>query len=177
METDVSRGDMVMVEGYGSLNSIIKEHYRRDLANRTEVFDTNEQQQAITQMVINSGELNGHPEMEAALIKYAVADFQGQSAAAGFKELRESVEAGVLIQSKMMLAVESTKTLKIESGTYVPLAYASASDLYKVWERQQDEAEKITHQSGETKAAFRVIWETMNRVQAKTLGELVAAFE
>jgi hypothetical protein len=173
-EIDVSGAELVSVVGRGSLSDIIKKHYRNDLATRKEVFDTEEQQQAVFGKV--EQEIKDHPELVHQVVRYAVADMQGQSATAGFKELRESVQEGQLLQSKLALALQSTKTLKIESGKHVPLAYATASDIFKVYERQQDEADKIVHQSGETKRSFAVIIDAMRASSSKTLGELAFSF-
>jgi len=173
-EIDVSGTELVSVIGHGSLSDIIKKHYRDDLAKRTEVFDTDAQQQAVFGKV--EQEIQNHPELVHQVVRYAVADMQGQSATAGFKELRESVQEGQLVQSKFALALQSTKTLKIESGKHVPLAYATASDIFKVFERQQDEADKIVHQSGETKRSFAVIIDAMRASGSNTLGELALTF-
>jgi hypothetical protein len=86
------------------------------------------------------------------------------------------VQNGELVQSRLALALQSTKTLKIESGKHVPLAYATASDIFKVFERQQDEADRMVHQSGETKKSFGVIIEAMRQHNVQTLGQLAISF-
>lgn len=173
-QLDVAACDMVEVVGFGGLNDIVKQEFNRDMAKRTGAFNTDDQQQDIVRSVGHA--IADHPELVATAVKGLVATFQGQSAVAGFKELRESVDDGKLVQSKLAITVQSTKTLKIESGRHVPLDFATSSDLLKVWERQQDEAEKITYQSGETKRAFRVIVDAMRDAGATTLGELVRGF-
>jgi len=173
-ELDVAACDMVEVVGHGSLGDIIKKHYREDLATRVELFDTEDQQRAVLGRVGN--DVRNHPELLSEAVRYFVADMQGQSATAGFKELREAVQNGELVQSRLALALQSTKTLKIESGKHVPLAYATASDIFKVFERQQDEADRMVHQSGETKKSFGVIIEAMRQHNVQTLGQLAISF-